>query len=182
MKIKIYNFIIFIAILCFSYSNAKKLKEVHNIISAKLNGTATYVSLETVDQNEKYIYFTFDFKFHHSAVKTDKNIAKFVISSDFELKVRNKEDMKYGFVEKIWNKIKTDDDIKNIKWEVVEIEEEEKPANDINYYFKIKRKNKKMKTLLLRIPVNGRSEGSVSVENLLEFPFDKIDWDKIEGL
>ena len=173
MKINIYIYI-FIIILYFNFINSKPLSEIHHIISATLNGTSAFAALESIQPNEKYIYFTFDFKFHHSAVATYKNLAKFLISSDFELKGHKKEKMKYGFVEKNWDEIKTEDDIQNIKWKTIKILHKEKPYNDINYYVKIKRRKEKMNTLILRIPLNGRNEGSINIENILEFPdFDQ---------
>ena len=184
MNQKIRNYIFLITILYFNSINSKKLKEIHNIISATLNGSASYVSLESIDQNQKYIYFTFDFKYHHSAVKKYNNIAKFFLSSDFALKGLKIKKMQYGFVEKNWEAIKTDDDIKKINWKIIKfVHHEEKSEKDFNYYFKIKRRKQNMNTLLLRIPVNGRSEGFINIENILDFPeFDKIDWDSIEGI
>ena len=184
MNHKIYNYIFLFIILYFNYISSKKIKEIHSIISATLNGTAAYVSLESIDQNEKYIYFTFDFKYHHSAVKKYNNLAKFYLNSDFALKGLKKEKMQYGFVEKKWDEIKTDNDIKNIKWKTIKfVHHEEKSEKNFDYYFKIKRRKGSMNTLLLRIPVNGRAEGSINIENILDFPeFDKIDWDSIEGI
>ena len=41
---------------------------------------------------------------------------------------------------------------------------------DTNYYFKIKREEKMENTLIFRIPINGRKEGYISIENILEPP------------
>ena len=58
--------------------------------------------------------------------------------------------------------------------DILKILHKEKPYNDINYYVKIKRRKEKMNTLILRIPLNGRNEGSINIENILEFPdFDQ---------
>ena len=42
--------------------------------------------------------------------------------------------------------------------------------NDRNYYFKIKRREKMKNTLIFRIPINGRKEGFITIENILEPP------------
>ena len=61
-------------------------------------------------------------------------------------------------------------DLENIQWKNLNLLHEEKANSDIYYYYKIKRENNKMKSLLLRIPTNGKAKGSVTVENILNLP------------
>ena len=172
MKYKNNNLLIlFILFISLYKINSTENQEIHPIISATLNGTAAFVSLENISPKEKYIYFSFDFQFHHLNIKRHKNIAYFLITSDFDLIDNKKEKIKYGFIDKYFDELNFDKDINtNISWHSVKILHKEKPDNDINYYIKIKRKKKNMKTLLLRIPVNRRNEGSITVENIIDLP------------
>ena len=171
MKYQKHNLIIFILFISLYKINSTKNPEIHPIISATLNGTAAFVSLENISPKERYLYFSFDFLFHHSNIKRHKNTAYFLISSDFDLIDNKKEKMKYGFTDKIWDELNVGEDInKNIAWHSVKILHKEKPYNDINYYIKIKRKKKNMKTLVIRIPVNGRNEGTITAENIIDLP------------
>ena len=72
-------------------------------------------------------------------------------------------------MEQNWDEIKTEDDIKNIKWKRMKLIGKEKPYEEFNYYFRIKRRKIKMNTAIIRIPVNER-KGGISVENVLELP------------
>ena len=164
--------ILFLLNLIISSTKSNTLPEIqiHPIISATLNGTSAFVSFENLNNNESYLYFSFDFKFHHSAVKQNFNTAYFLISSDQELNAYNQEKIKFGFLEQNWDEIKTEDDIKNIKWKRMKLIRKENPYEEFNYYFRIKRRKIKMNTAIIRIPVNERKEGGISVENILELP------------
>ena len=80
---------------------------MHFISSAKVNGTAAFVSLEFVEKKEKFLFFTFDFDFQSTHFTKSPDVAYFLISSDFDLmsKKSNKEKISYGFVEKVWSNI-----------------------------------------------------------------------------
>ena len=170
MKYHNIKYILYSLILNLYLINSNNLLEIHHIISGTLNGTASYVSLDDINHNESYIYFSFDFKYHNSAVKRNFNTSYFLISSDFELKGYKKEKIKYGFLEQNWDEIKNEDDIKNITWKTMKLIRKEKNYNDFNYYFRIRRRKIKMNTVIIRIPLNGRNEGFISVENILDLP------------
>ena len=170
MKCQNNIFILFLLNLFLYHIKSNNLPEIHPIISGTLNGTASFVSLENVKNSESYIYFSFDFKYHNWAVKRNFNTAYFLISSDFELIRYKQEKIKFGFLEKNWNEIKNEEDIKNIKWKTMKLLRKEKPLGDNNYYFRVKRRKIEMNTAIIRIPVNGRNEGSISVENILDLP------------
>ena len=169
--IKLY-YICFILPMIFLNVKSEKAPEIHFIVSGALNGTATFASLEFLEKNEKYLYFSFDFDFHSNNVKNSPNEAYFLISSDFNLldSKSGKEKITYGFLEKEWTQINNGDDIKNIKWKNIKLLYKEKPYSDINYYYKIRRKDSNLKTMVLRIPTNGHAEGSITVENILNLP------------
>ena len=168
-KLKIFFSLFIFAIIIF-ISKTDKIPEMHFIVSGTLNGTAAFASLDSISEKEKYLYFTFDFEFHSSAVPKSKDIAYFLISSDFDLE-NSKKKIKIGFLEKTWKDINgNDNDIKNIKWEKIKLLHKEKPYNDINYYYEVERKDQKMKSLIIRVPTNGRREGSINIENILTLP------------
>ena len=169
MKLYSYSLLIFLSLSLFSIK-ANNQPEIHNIISGTLNGTAAFVSLESIDSSQKYLYFTFDFKFHSSAVPKNSNIAYFDINADFKLIGHHKEKMKFGFSEKNCYDIKTEEDFNDIKWKTMKPMIKEKTENDWNYYIKIKRRKEIKNTLILRIPVNDRKEGYITIGNILELP------------
>ena len=41
---------------------------------------------------------------------------------------------------------------------------------DINYYYKVMRSNRNMRTLIIRIPKNENKKGSINIENILNLP------------
>ena len=163
-------YILFLLNLSLYSINSYNLPEIHPIISGTLNGTAAFVSLESINDNESYLYFSFDFKYHNSAVKQNFNTAYFLISSDLQLNGYNQEKIKFGFLEQNWDEIKNEDDIKNIKWKRMKLLRKEKSYDEFNYYFRIRRRKIKMNTVIIRIPVSKRKEGSISVENIIELP------------
>ena len=169
-KLKIFFSLFIFAIIIF-ISKTDKIPEMHFIVSGTLNGTAAFASLDSISEKEKYLYFTFDFEFHSSAVPKSKDIAYFLISSDFDLENAkySKKTIKIGFLEKTWKDI-NGNDIKDIKWDKIKLLHKEKPYNDINYYYEVERKDQKMKSLILRVPTNGRREGSINIENILTLP------------
>ena len=173
MKIERFNFILLLLSLCLITSKSDTFPNINLIISYKLNGTAAFASLEYVNPGEKYIYFSFDFKYHNSVVSQMKNKAYFSIDSDFELMPPDKEKITFGFSEKNWNDIKSNKDIENINWEKIKYKYKEKQYGNRNYYYEINRKNEKTNTMLMRVPINGRNEGYITIENLKDFSFLK---------
>ena len=99
--------------------------------------------------------------------------AYFSIESDFELIPQNKEKITFGFCEKKWYEIKNDKDIENVNWNNIDHSYKEKDYYNINYYYEVERTNEKMNTLLLRIPVNERNEGSITIANIEDFSIIK---------
>ena len=169
MKIEHFNFAILLLSLCLIQSKSDLIPDINFIISYKLNGTAAFVSLEYVDPNEKYIYFTFDFNYHSSAVAHSKNKAYFSIDSDLELTAPDKEGITFGFSEKIWNEIKSYEDIEKVEWKKMKFRYIEKYYNNKNYYFDVERANDKINTMIIRVPINKRNEGYISIENVKDF-------------
>ena len=173
MRLEYFNFVILLFFLSLIISKSKEIPDMNLIISYKLNGTASFVSLEYVDPKEKYLYFSFDFKYHSSLVPLNKNKAYFSIESDFELIPQNKEKITFGFCEKKWYEIKNDKDIENVNWKNIDHSYKEKDYYNINYYYEVERTNEKKSTLLLRIPVNERNEGSITIANIEDFSIIK---------
>ena len=152
-------YILFLLNLSLYSIKSNNLLEIHPIISGTLNGTAAFVSLENINDNESYLYFSFDFKYHYSAVKQNLNTAYFLISSDLELNGYNQEKIKFGFLEQNLDEIKTENDIKNIKWKRMKLLRKEKSYNEYNYYFRIRRRKIKMNTAIIRIPIMEEKKG-----------------------
>ena len=173
MKIERFRFILLLLTLCLICSKSDTFPNINLIISYKLNGTAAFASLEYVNPSEKYIYFSFDFKYHNSAVSQSKNKAYFSIDSDFELMPPDKEKITFGFSEKNWNEIKSNKDIENIDWKKIEYKFKERQYDNRNYYYEVERKNDEMKTMLIRVPINGKNEGYITIENIQDFSFLK---------
>ena len=171
VDLKLFYFSILFILLIFK-AKSDISPEVRFIVDGTLNGTAAFVSLEFVKENVEYLYFTYDFEFHSNSVQKNPNIAFFIISSEFEFTNENpsKEKINYGFTDKVWTDINNSTDINNINWEEIKLLYKEKPYSDFNYYYEIHRTNKNMKTLIIRIPINGHKEGSITVENILKLP------------
>ena len=168
-----YSYTIFIILICIIHINSEYFPEIHPIISGTLNGTASYVSLDDINPNETYLYFSFDFKFHNSAIEKDKNTAYFLITSEFDLFNYSKGKIRYRFIKQDMDEIKTEKDIINIKWRRQKFLYKEKTENEIKYYFRIKRRKEIMNTLLFKLPIERRN-GSVTIENILYLPnFDE---------
>ena len=165
MKSQNLSLIIFLFALCFFNSKSDTFPNINHIISYKLNGTAAFASLEYIDSNEQYLYFSFDFKFH------DKDLAYFMIDSDLEINVPDKEKISFGFSERVWTEIKSKKDIENIHWKQLNHRYKIKQYSYINYYYKVERLDEQMNTLLIRIPINGRDEGYITVANIKDFSY-----------
>ena len=173
MRLEYFNFIILLFFVSLIISKSDKIPDINLIISYKLNGTAAFASLEYLDSNEKYIYFSFDFNEHSLLVPSNKNKAYFSVDSDFELMPKNKEKITFGFCEKKWFNIKSEKDIDKINWDNLEYKYKEKDYYNINYFYEVDRTNEKMNTLLIRVPINERKEGFISIANIEDFSFTK---------
>ena len=173
MRLEYFNFIILLFFISLIISKSDKIPDINLIISHKLNGTAAFASLEYLDSNEKYIYFSFDFNEHSLLVPSNKNKAYFSVDSDFELMPKNKEKITFGFSDKKWYDIKSEEDIDKINWGNIEYKHKEKDYYNINYYYEVDRTNEKMNTLLIRVPINERKEGFISIANIEDFSFIK---------
>ena len=161
---------IFILATLISMLKADMVPDIHFIISGTLNGTAAFASLESSPEKEKYLYFSFDFDFHSASINKNKNIAYFLINSDIDFDKSSKEKINYGFSNKNWTEINSYNDMKNIEWKNLNLLYKEKIYSDMNYYYQVTRNSEKMNTLIIRIPKNGKKEGLVSIENILELP------------
>ena len=168
-------FFVLLFALFIGASKSENPPEIHYIISATANGTATYISLEGKNQTEKYLYYYFDFETHSSKVEMNKRFAFFLITSEVELfdeklvmqEVPNATNIMYGFDTRNWTDIK---DPREIRWKNTYLYYKETKNNEIKYYYKLKRRRKNLKTLLLRIPISGHKKGSITVENILTLP------------
>ena len=168
MKFQNCIFIILLLSICIINSKSENVPDIYGVISFTLNGTAAYTPLEYTKHTEKYIYYSFDFKYHNKAVSDSKNIAYFYIESDFDLNSPNQENIQFGFSPKIWHKIKNHRDLENIEWKNINYRHRSKQYNNIGYSYKVQNKDDKMNTLLIRVPKNGKTEGYVTVENFDE--------------
>ena len=168
---KLFYFSIILTVLVFNVK-LDSVPQLHFIVSGTLNGTAAFASLDFLTENEKYLYFSFDFDFHSTSVPNNPNLAYFLLSTeiDFPNEKSSQEKISFGFSLKNWDDINSLEEINNIRWEKLKLLYKEKPYSDINYYYKIRRTNKKMKTLIIRIPRNGYKEGSITIENILNLP------------
>ena len=168
---------IFILIILIITIKADAFPEMHYIVSGALNGTAAFASLESLQNNDKYIYFVFDFKFHNISVTNNNDIAYFLINSEINLENEIAK-INYGFLDKIWTDINGVEDLNNVKWENIKLLHKEKIYSHLNYYYQVKRIDDKMNSLILRIPSNGKKEGSITIENILTLPdFEEKNYD-----
>ena len=169
MKIILSCFIFTVLINTIQSTNEPEIKL---IVSAALNGTASYVSLDYIPQNENFVYFSFDFAFHRKTNAKNKKIALFLLSTSLDFQDENslEKTIVYGFSGKSWTDI-TSKDLEEMKWEKMNIVSKEKNYyDDFEYYLKSERNLIKYNSLILRIPTLGKNEGSITVENVFEFP------------
>ena len=69
---------------------------------------------------------------------------------------------------KIGTDIKGYEQIKNINWKEINfLKNKNKTIEEKTYYYRILRYNKKMNTLLFRIPINGNKKGDIYFSNIL---------------
>ena len=157
--IKLY-ILLLLSILFFS-TKSLELKNIYYVIDALANGTATIVDLETYENNS--VYFSFDFIYHNNFSDTSKDFALF--SMDSEPGVIKDDSVSYTFSEKDWYEIDDAEEFKD--WTKTQIEKTEKDDIEVKNYYKFRRTNNKMKTLLLRVLLGEKRNGNLTVENLL---------------
>ena len=92
-------------------TNESSLYEIKSIASANLNATATFVSLDSLEDQE-YIYFSFDFIYHNSVFPQHKDEAHFKISTDSVLR---SSQIFYSYSDKKEEELKPSD-ITNLRW------------------------------------------------------------------
>ena len=165
------SFFLFIILgLSLKYTFADPEPTIYFIISNKLNGTAAFVPLEYIDEKEQYLYFSFDFKFHNEAEPKNKDIAFFLINSNFDLNIPNKEKIEFGFSKNIWHEISSKSELENIDWKSIDNICKKIDYKNYNYYIKIAKKDENMNTLLIRMPNYGKKEGYITAGNIDDLP------------
>ena len=135
--LKYYLFLILLIILL---TNSYELKDVHFLISAKLNGTSPYISFKNLKPNQIYQNFLFDFEYHNNHVKESKNLAYFKLSTNLDIPTDEeltKNSISYRLSGKKWTFLKKSKFANNIMYKKVPILFKEKKDNIYNYYFKI---------------------------------------------
>ena len=162
------NILLFFFLLLTTINNTNQ-NEVKIIPDASLNATATYISLDIVDETD-FLYFSFDFDFHNQVNQKQKNIADFKISTELEL---SSSDIEFAIVNKKQEEINSTmlDIDNNILWRSCYFLNKVNNGNISNYYTEITNKfnNYNINTLVLRIPFL-ENEGEIIIENLLSLP------------
>jgi hypothetical protein len=145
----------------------------HFLISAKLNGTSPSITFDQLKPNQIYLNFLFDFEYHNKHVTDSKNVAYFKISTNLNIPTGEeltKDSIAYRFSQKKWTQIKNNKIANNIMYKKVPVLIKEKKGDTYNYYFKIEKSNDKKITLIIRAPTQGKKEGFLNIENILELP------------
>ena len=153
---------LYILLLSILFFTTKSLEPapINNVVDALANGTAAFVDLDTYEY--QYVYFSFDFVYHNTLVPTSKDVALFATNSRPEVIKDNS--VTYTFSEKEWHEIEDPDSLKD--WANTKIEKTEKSDSDVTNYYKFKRTNNKMKTLLFRVLLGEQRNGTLTAENL----------------
>ena len=152
--------------------NAYELQN-HFLISAKLNGTSPSITFDQLKPNQIYLNFLFDFEYHNKHVTNSKNVAYFRISTNLNIPTGEeltKDSIAYRFSQKRWSQIKNNKIANNIMYKKVPVLIKEKKGDVYNYYFKIEKSDDKKITLIIRAPTQGKKEGFLNIENILELP------------
>ena len=145
----------------------------HFLISAKLNGTSPSITFDQLKPNQIYLNFLFDFEYHNKHVTNSKNVAYFRISTNLNIPTGEeltKDSIAYRFSQKRWTQIKNNKIANNIMYKKVPVLIKEKKGDVYNYYFKIEKSDDKKITLIIRAPTQGKKEGFLNIENILELP------------
>jgi hypothetical protein len=188
-----YSIKIFLPLLLFLVVNTYELQS-HFLISAKLNGTSPSITFDQLKPNQIYLNFLFDFEYHNNHVTNSKNVAYFRISTNLNIPTGEeltKDSIAYRLSQKKWTQIKNNKIANNIMYKKVPVLIKEKKGDVYNYYFKIEKSDDKKITLIIRAPTQGKKEGFLNIENILELDSvpklrnlvsteNKVDKDKIK--
>ena len=153
--------------------NSSQFQNIHFLISAKLNGTSPGILLNSLEPNQTYLYFLFDFNYHNSRLQNSKNVAYFQISTNLNIPIGEeliKNAIAYRLTQKTWFQIKNKKVANNIMYKKVPILLKEEKDNIYNYYFKIEKNDDKKITLIIRVPTQGKKKGFLDIYNILELP------------
>ena len=167
-----YSIKIFLPLLLFLVVNTYELQN-HFLISAKLNGTSPSITFDQLKPNQIYLNFLFDFEYHNNHVTNSKNVAYFRISTNLNIPTGEeltKDSIAYRLSQKKWTQIKNNKIANNIMYKKVPVLIKEKKGDVYNYYFKIEKSDDKKITLIIRAPTQGKKEGFLNIENILELP------------
>ena len=167
-----YSIKIFLPLLLFLVVNTYELQS-HFLISAKLNGTSPSITFDQLKPNQIYLNFLFDFEYHNNHVTNSKNVAYFRISTNLNIPTGEeltKDSIAYRLSQKKWTQIKNNKIANNIMYKKVPVLIKEKKGDTYNYYFKIEKSDDKKITLIIRAPTQGKKEGFLNIENILELP------------
>ena len=154
--IKLIHTLHILIFLSLFYSCITSNSDINFIIDASLNGTCSIAVLDTMEADQ--VYFSYDFEFHSNFTKINKDYATFEIYSIGNNLLKD-HPIYYGFVEKSWMEIENSAEIKYINWTRV---------NRKNNIVTIKRTNDKMKTLLFRISKKGYNKGLIWACNIID--------------
>ena len=158
-------YILLLSIL-FTSIKSKETSTIYNITDALFNGTAAFVDLETFVGN--YVYFSFDFVFHGELVPASKDVAFFSMKSEPD--VIKDDSVTFTFSEKAWDEIDDAEEFKDWTKTKIEYNEKDDPKYEITNYYQFSKKDNKMKTLLLRVSLGEKRNGTLTVENIIEIP------------
>ena len=164
-EMKLLYLLFFFSVIALGVNSSDESEpDIHYVIDAAANGTATYIDLSS---EKDYVYFSFDFDYHSKMVPASKDTAFFRMNSDTEY--LNDKSVTYLFSNKICSDI-TYSDVKDLKWEETNIAYQEKSNEQTNYYFKFTRENEQINSLILKVSNNQKKTGSLTVENVLALP------------
>ena len=150
--------ILLVSISCF---------DIKYIPDSTYNATAAFAFLDGTQEN-KYVYFSFDFDYHNQMKKKQKNIAYFKINSDFNTSL---VDIRYTIINKEWDKIDSKDIDEQRFWKMAMLVFGENNVYGSENYVRINkfRSHRSKNTAVLRITVP-KKEGQITIENLYPLP------------
>ena len=76
----------------------------------------------------------------------------------------------FTFSEKAWDEIDDAEEFKDWTKTKIEYNEKDDPKYEITNYYQFSKKDNKMKTLLLRVSLGEKRNGTLTVENIIEIP------------
>jgi len=150
---KDFNFLysLFLISLIFNIVNSQDSNLFH-VADGTLNATATVAFLNSIQGDN--LYFLYDFDYHSTIVQNDTDIAYFEISSEIDLE----DSISYAFVETKSFDIKKESEIQDLSYQNIK--------NDKTNFYVIKRTSSKMNTLIIKVNTKGNKKGEVVVSNV----------------